>query len=80
MKYYNQVMHLLLRIKRAKYILDKKTLMNKSTDMTPLIYDNRNSVVTKLYSLRMRMVWFVNSFWRYVMTTVRFPKTLPTKT
>ncbi|KAI8342061.1 Spc98 family-domain-containing protein [Chlamydoabsidia padenii] len=70
MKYYNQLVHLLIRIKRAKYILEKKTLLNKCTDMTPAINDIQDSGVARLYALRMRMVWFVNALWRYVMTTV----------
>ncbi|CAO3590188.1 unnamed protein product [Absidia cylindrospora] len=67
---YDRLVHLLIRIKRAKYVLEKKTLLNKCTDMTPATNDTQGGLMTRLYALRMRMVWFINAFWRYIMTTV----------
>lgn len=26
----------------------------------------------RFYSIRMRILWFINAFWRYIMTTVSF--------
>ncbi|ORZ21692.1 Spc98 family-domain-containing protein [Absidia repens] len=67
---YDRLVHLLIRIKRAKYVLEKKTLLDKCTDMAPAINGNQGGLATRLYALRMRMVWFINAFWRYIMTTV----------
>ncbi|KAI8092569.1 Spc98 family-domain-containing protein [Halteromyces radiatus] len=70
---YNKLMQLLLRIKRAKYVLEKRTLWNcKGEKMSTLSIarETQNGYITRLYALRMRMIWFVNAFWRYTMTTV----------
>ncbi|CAO3626035.1 unnamed protein product [Cunninghamella echinulata] len=76
MKYYDKVMHLLLRIKRSKHVLEKKTLLDKQDNKYTNLNTNsshsagKNNKITRLYVLRMQMIWFINSFWRYIMTTV----------
>lgn len=63
---YSKVTTLLLRLKRAKHILERHMLFESQHDM-------------RLYSLRMKLVWFVNTFWGYVMTTVEEKKRKSTR-
>ncbi|KAF7731681.1 Gamma-tubulin complex component 5 [Apophysomyces ossiformis] len=64
---YNKIAVLLLRLKRAKYVLEKRSIFYGQ----PLI-DNP----MQFYSMRMRLMWFVNTFWRYIMTTILHAETI----
>ncbi|KAI9021436.1 Spc98 family-domain-containing protein [Phycomyces nitens] len=65
---YNKITALLLRIKRAKYILEQKTLQGRTkVEVHPS--------TMRFYALRMRMMWFVNVFWGYIMTTILHSET-----
>lgn len=55
---YSKVTTLLLRLKHAKHVLERHMLFGTENNM-------------RLYALRMKLMWFVNTFWGYVMTTVR---------
>ncbi|CAO3609462.1 unnamed protein product [Cunninghamella blakesleeana] len=86
MKYYDKVMHFLLRIKRSKHVLEKKILITKQDGQYTALHTTKSSTsnnivnnTTRLYILRMQMIWFVNSFWRYIMTTVIHADTIAFK-
>ncbi|KAI7872528.1 Spc98 family-domain-containing protein, partial [Spinellus fusiger] len=66
---YNKVTVLLLRMKRAKYILEKKTLFQERKKV------EAGSNTIRFYALRMRMMWFVNVVWGYLMTTILHSET-----
>ncbi|KAI8979370.1 Spc98 family-domain-containing protein [Mycotypha africana] len=66
---YSKVQRFLLRLKRAKYVLEKKTLFR---DMK--IKSDKQAMY--FYSLRMKMIWLINSFWRYIMTTILHAETI----
>ncbi|KAL0083339.1 Spc98 family-domain-containing protein [Phycomyces blakesleeanus] len=66
---YNKITGLLLRIKRAKYILEQKTLFQGRSRVEAL------TSTMRFYALRMRMMWFVNVFWGYIMTTILHSET-----
>lgn len=63
---YQKVNSLLLRLKWAKYVLERKMLFERAKN-------------PRLYLMRVRLLWFVNSIWGYIMTTVRKKKSLVTK-
>ncbi|CDS08793.1 hypothetical protein LRAMOSA10154 [Lichtheimia ramosa] len=60
---YSLITTLLLRLKRTKHLLDRKTLSQQKRSM-------------KMLSMRVRLIWFVNSFSSYVMTTVLHTETM----
>ncbi|KAI7889635.1 Spc98 family-domain-containing protein [Mucor mucedo] len=68
---YSKISSLLLRLKRAKYIMEKKTLFGGRTD-----YQNNDQNAMQFYSVRMKILWFINSFWRYIMTTILHAETI----
>lgn len=48
----------LIRVKRAKFLLER--------DM----FFVQDHVEKEFYAMRIRLMWFVNAFWSYLMTTV----------
>ncbi|KAG0175256.1 hypothetical protein DFQ28_002116 [Apophysomyces sp. BC1034] len=64
---YSKVATLLLRLKRAKYVLEKRTIFCGQP---------RINNPMRFYSMRMRLMWFVNTFCRYVMTTILHAETV----
>ncbi|KAJ8659150.1 hypothetical protein O0I10_005189 [Lichtheimia ornata] len=60
---YSSITTLLLRLKRTKHLLDRKTLTQQKRSM-------------RMVSMRVRLIWFVNSFSSYVMTTVLHTETM----
>ncbi|KAG2219519.1 hypothetical protein INT45_002836 [Circinella minor] len=64
LKYYGVITTLLLQLKRAKYLLDRKMLFQN---------DRRNM---RLYPMRMKLIWFINAFWSYIMTTILYTETI----
>ncbi|ORE02434.1 hypothetical protein BCV72DRAFT_265192 [Rhizopus microsporus var. microsporus] len=68
---YSKVTQFLFRIRRAKYVLEKKTFFKGEAK------NDKNDVNAKLlYALRMKMLWFVNTFWHYITTTVLYVETI----
>ncbi|KAI9496943.1 Spc98 family-domain-containing protein [Zychaea mexicana] len=61
---YSTIVTFLLQLKRAKYLLDRKMIFQ---------HDRRNM---RLYPMRMKLIWFVNAFWSYVMTTILHTETI----
>ncbi|ORZ01788.1 Spc98 family-domain-containing protein [Syncephalastrum racemosum] len=61
---YNRIMVFLIRVKRAKYLLER--------DM----FFVQDQVEEGLYAMRIRLMWFVNAFWSYLMTTILYAETL----
>ncbi|KAI7876934.1 hypothetical protein K492DRAFT_210069 [Lichtheimia hyalospora FSU 10163] len=64
---YSLITTLLLRLKRTKHLLDRKTLTQQKRSM-------------KMLSMRVRLIWFVNSFSSYIMTTVLHTETMALRT
>jgi hypothetical protein len=64
---YSKIQRFLLRLKRAKYVMEKKTLFRGRIKM-----EKSDVRAMRFYSIRMRILWFINAFWRYIMTTVSF--------
>ncbi|KAI9246717.1 Spc98 family-domain-containing protein [Phascolomyces articulosus] len=58
LKQYGTITTFLLQLKRAKYLLDRKMLFQQS------------QCNMRLYPMRMKLIWFINAFWGYVMTTI----------
>ncbi|KAI8056450.1 Spc98 family-domain-containing protein [Thamnidium elegans] len=71
---YNKISGFLLRLKRAKYVMENKTLFRNRLD-----YRKSDDIDMRYYSIRMRLLWFINSFWRYIMTTILHAETLKFK-
>jgi hypothetical protein len=61
---YTKITGYLMRLKRSKYVLEKRTLLFGRERSS----SSRNTM--RFYSIRIKMLWFVNAFWRYIMTTV----------
>jgi hypothetical protein len=61
---YTKITSFLMRLKRSKYVLEKRTLLFGRERSS----SGRNTM--RFYSIRIKMLWFVNAFWRYIMTTV----------
>ncbi|KAI9315856.1 Spc98 family-domain-containing protein [Dichotomocladium elegans] len=59
---YTAIATLLLRLKRTKHLLDRKTFTQERRGM-------------RLHAMRVRMIWFVNAFWSYIMTTILYTET-----
>ncbi|KAI9472221.1 MAG: Spc98 family-domain-containing protein [Benjaminiella poitrasii] len=69
---YSKIQNFLFRLKRAKYVMEKKTLFGGNRKKTVM-----NSVdKTRFYSIRMKLLWFINVFWRYIMTTILHAETI----
>ncbi|KAI8985160.1 Spc98 family-domain-containing protein [Pilobolus umbonatus] len=68
---YSKITGLLFRLKRAKYNLEKKTLFGRRVN-------KREGDVNEMhfYLIRMRVLWFVNAFWSYIMTTILYAETI----
>ncbi|KAI7900324.1 Spc98 family-domain-containing protein [Cokeromyces recurvatus] len=65
---YSKIQKFLFRLKRAKYVMEKKTLgRNKK-----IVYSDEK----QFYSIRMKLLWFINVFWRYMMTTILHAETI----
>ena len=47
--------------------MEKKTLFRGRIKM-----EKSDVRAMRFYSIRMRILWFINAFWRYIMTTVSF--------
>lgn len=45
--------------------MEKKTLFRGRFKM-----EKSDARAMRFYSIRMRILWFINAFWRYMMTTV----------
>ncbi|KAI8377771.1 Spc98 family-domain-containing protein [Radiomyces spectabilis] len=67
---YNHIFTLVSRLKRAKYVLETKCFIRMQHQAS------RNQNLMELYSMRMRLMWFVNAFWSYIMTTVLHAETI----
>lgn len=68
---YSKITSLLLRLKRAKYVMEKKTLFRERKSCK-----KSDSHTMRFYSLRMKILWFINAFWRYIMTTILHSETI----
>ncbi|KAG1642611.1 hypothetical protein G6F44_004657 [Rhizopus delemar] len=68
---YSIITSFLLRLRRAKYVLEKKMLFKGKVK-----YEKCDVNSTWLYAVRMRMLWFVNTIWRYIMVTVLHVETI----
>ncbi|KAG1470501.1 hypothetical protein G6F56_002654 [Rhizopus delemar] len=68
---YSKIAKFLLRLKRAKHVLEKKISFKGRVK-----YGKNDADYTWLYSVRMKMLWFVNTFWRYIMVTVLHVETI----
>ncbi|KAI8072684.1 Spc98 family-domain-containing protein [Gongronella butleri] len=60
---YQNILHFLLRLKRAKYALENKVRLTRPRTAG-------NDPLTPLYTLRMRLIWYINALWRYAMITI----------
>ncbi|KAI8386940.1 Spc98 family-domain-containing protein [Blakeslea trispora] len=63
---YSKILSFLLRLKRAKYVMEKKTLFQARRQRV----EKSDTRAMRFYQLRMRVLWFINAFWRYIMTTI----------
>ncbi|KAI8879160.1 hypothetical protein K501DRAFT_257290 [Backusella circina FSU 941] len=67
---YTKINGFLMRLKRSKYVLEKRTLFGSEKRSR----SDRNTM--RFYSIRIKMLWFVNAFWGYIMTTILHAETL----
>ncbi|KAK4521658.1 GH18 domain-containing protein [Mucor velutinosus] len=68
---YSKIQKFLFRLKRAKYVMEKKTLFRGRFKM-----EKSDARAMRFYSIRMRILWFINAFWRYMMTTILHAETI----
>ncbi|KAI8638556.1 Spc98 family-domain-containing protein [Parasitella parasitica] len=68
---YSKIQKFLFRLKRAKYVMEKKTLFRGRIKM-----EKSDPRAMHFYSIRMRVLWFINAFWRYIMTTILHAETI----
>ncbi|KAF1798272.1 Spc98 family-domain-containing protein [Mucor lusitanicus] len=68
---YSKIQRFLFRLKRAKYVMEKKTLFRGRFKM-----EKSDARAMRFYSIRMRILWFINAFWRYMMTTILHAETI----
>ncbi|ORX44579.1 hypothetical protein DM01DRAFT_1386820 [Hesseltinella vesiculosa] len=61
---YKQVLQLVLRLKRAKYTLEKKAKLSRPTSHSDSVPS------APLYTMRMRLLWYINALWRYILITI----------
>lgn len=68
---YSKIQKFLFRLKRAKYVMEKKTLFRGRFKI-----EKSDARAMRFYSIRMRILWFINAFWRYMMTTILHAETI----
>ncbi|KAI8380436.1 Spc98 family-domain-containing protein [Choanephora cucurbitarum] len=69
---YSKILSFLLRLKRAKYVMEKKILFQARGQRI----EKSDARAMRFYQLRMRVLWFINAFWRYMMTTILHAETI----
>ncbi|CEP12196.1 hypothetical protein [Parasitella parasitica] len=68
---YSKIQRFLFRLKRAKYVMEKKTMFRGKIKMA-----KSDPRAMRFYSIRMRILWFINAFFRYIMTTILHAETI----
>ncbi len=73
---YQRIFTFLLQVRRAKHLLERHRLLTQSNSPS----DNTNHENNQLYSLRLRLLWFVNTLYTYLTESVLAPSTAKMRT
>ncbi|KAI9243348.1 Spc98 family-domain-containing protein [Sporodiniella umbellata] len=71
LKQYSEITKLLLCLRRAKHTLEKKIRYNNKWK-----YKEDHPIFAWFYSIRMKMLWFVNTLCQYIMVAVLHAETI----
>ncbi|RUS21658.1 hypothetical protein BC937DRAFT_91930 [Endogone sp. FLAS-F59071] len=71
---YKRIITLLLELKRAKYLMERISLF-KSRLHQQAARGRHDPAMLLFYSLRVRLMWFVNTVYNYIMTTILHSET-----
>ncbi|KAL1917028.1 uncharacterized protein VTP21DRAFT_5226 [Calcarisporiella thermophila] len=67
--YYKRLFTLVVQIKWVKHVLERIDYL-KGGRQHPILQDEAGKELVLFYSIRLRLMWFINAFYNHVMTTI----------